>query len=401
MGMVMPAKMLSVVLPCLNEEETIGICIQKVQRVLAESGQAGEIIVADNGSTDRSHQVAAGLGARVVDQPVKGYGAAYLKGIESARGDYIVMGDSDDTYDFLEIPKLIHELDKGADMVIGSRFKGDIRPGAMSFSHRYIGNPILSGILNLFFQSRISDCHSGFRAFTHQAIARLHLSTTGMEFASEMIVSALRNKIRIVEVPITYYPRKGESKLESLSDAWRHMRFMLLFSPNWLFLLPGMLLFTSGLGLFCATGLGWFRLFGHVFDIHAMIFFALFTLLGFQIITTGLFAKAFSVREGFTSPSRVVEEFFKFFNLERALTWGTGMFLAGLSGCMYIVYLWVKTHFVGYFLMPKQSLFSAVLMIMGLQTIFSAFFISLLRLPSIPRAASRVSRTSSKGSAST
>jgi glycosyltransferase involved in cell wall biosynthesis len=325
------------------------------------------------------------MGARVVDQPIKGYGAAYLKGLEAARGDYIVMGDSDDTYDFLDAPKLIKELEAGADMVLGSRFKGNILPGAMSFSHRYIGNPILSGILNLFFGSRISDCHSGFRAFTREAAQRLQLSTLGMEFASEMIVSALRHRLRIVEVPIIYHPRKGESKLESLSDAWRHIRFMLLFSPDWLFLAPGLTLFAGGLGLFLNTALGWLRLFGHVFDIHAMIFFAMFTLAGFQILATGLFAKAFAIREGFAAPSPLLEGFFRIFYLERALAWGGLMFLAGLAGSAYIVGLWVKIHFVGYFLMPKQSLFCVVLMIMGMQTMFSAFFISLLRLPSIAR----------------
>ena len=377
----MSGKMLSVVLPCLNEEETIGFCIQKAQRVLAGLDTPGEVIVADNGSTDHSRELAIRFGARVVDQPVKGYGAAYLKGIEAARGDYIVMGDSDDTYDFLDIPKLLLELDNGAEMVIGSRFRGTILKGAMSFSHRYIGNPVLSGVLNLFFHSRISDCHSGFRAFTRDAVDRLHLSTTGMEFASEMIVSALRNKIRIVEVPITYYPRKGESKLESLSDAWRHMRFMLLFSPTWLFLVPGLLLFGGGLAALVTTALGWFRVLGHVFDIHAMIFFAMFTLLGFQIVTTGLFAKAFAVREGFNSRSRMVDGFYKVFNLERTIILGAGLFLAGTAGSGYIVYEWVKINFVGYFLMPKQSLLCVVMMIMGLQAIFSAFFISLLRLP--------------------
>jgi glycosyltransferase involved in cell wall biosynthesis len=374
-------KTISVVLPCLNEEETIGFCIEKAQRILSELKVSGEVIVADNGSTDHSRELAVRLGARVIDQPIKGYGAAYLKGLDAAIGDYIVMGDSDDTYDFLEIPKLILELDKGADMVIGSRFKGTILKGAMSFSHRYIGNPVLSGILNLFFRSSISDCHSGFRAFTRVAIHRLHLTTTGMEFASEMIVSALRNKIRIVEVPITYHPRKGESKLESLSDAWRHMRFMLLFSPNWLFLVPGLALFGSGLICLLLTAAGWLRVLGHVFDIHAMIFFAMFTLLGFQTITTGLFAKAFGVREGLTSPSYLIERLYKVASLERAITVGGILFLAGLAGSCYIVFEWVKINFVGYFLMPKQSLLCMVLMIMGLQTIFSAFFISLLRLP--------------------
>jgi glycosyltransferase involved in cell wall biosynthesis len=381
----MPGKTLSIILPCLNEAETIGVCVEKALRALKESGFPGEVIVADNGSTDGSREAAMRAGAKVVVQPVKGYGAAYLKGLEAAQGDYIVMGDSDDTYDFLDTPRLVKELDAGADMVLGSRFKGTILPGAMSFSHRYIGNPILSGTLNLFFGSRISDCHSGFRAFTREAALRLHLSTLGMEFASEMIVSALRNKLRIVEVPITYHPRKGESKLESLSDAWRHMRFMLLFSPNWLFLAPGLLLFLGGLTLFFNTALGWLILFGHVFDIHAMIFFAMFTLAGFQILTTGLFAKAFAAREGFAAPSRLLESFFRIFYLERALTWGGLMFLAGFAGSAYIVGLWVKIRFVGYFLMPKESLFCVVLMIMGLQTMFSAFFISLLRLPSIAR----------------
>jgi glycosyltransferase involved in cell wall biosynthesis len=381
----MPGKTLSIILPCLNEAETIGVCVEKARRALAGMGLEGEVIVADNGSTDGSRELARSMGARVVDQPIKGYGAAYLKGLEAARGDYIVMGDSDDTYDFLDAPKLIKELEAGADMVLGSRFKGNILPGAMSFSHRYIGNPILSGILNLFFGSRISDCHSGFRAFTREAAQRLKLSTLGMEFASEMIVSALRHRLRIVEVPIIYHPRKGESKLESLSDAWRHMRFMLLFSPDWLFLAPGLTLFAGGLGLFLNTALGWLRLFGHVFDIHAMIFFAMFTLAGFQILATGLFAKAFAIREGFAAPSPLLEGFFKIFYLERALAWGGLMFLAGLAGSAYIVGLWVKIHFVGYFLMPKQSLFCVVLMIMGMQTMFSAFFISLLRLPSVAR----------------
>lgn len=377
----MSGKSLSVVLPCLNEVETIGICIQKALKAIAAENISGEVVVADNGSTDGSQQLAITLGAKVVHQPIRGYGAAYLKGLESAQGEYIVMGDSDDTYDFLDIPKLLAELDKGADMVIGSRFKGTILKGAMSFSHRYIGNPVLSGVLNLFFHSHISDCHSGFRAFTREAIQKLKLTTTGMEFASEMIVSALRNKIHIVEIPITYYPRKGISKLESLSDAWRHMRFMLLFSPNWLFLIPGLVLFGGGLIALLDTALGWLSLFGHVFDIHAMIFFAMFTLLGFQIINTGLFAKAFGVREGFNLPSQGLENFYKVFSLERSIALGGSLFLAGLAGSTYIVYLWVKINFVGYFLMPKQSLLCMVMMVMGLQTIFSAFFISLLRLP--------------------
>ena len=220
---------LSVVMPCLNEEATIAACIQKAWTALEKMGVTGEIIVADNGSTDHSVAIAQSLGARVVHQFCRGYGAAYQAGIAAARGKSIVIGDSDDTYDFSEIDRFLQPLGKGYHFVIGSRFRGEIRPGAMPWLHRYIGNPFLTGMLNLLFKAGVSDAHCGMRAFTREAYDTMQLQTTGMEFASEMVVKAAKTGLRIAEVPITYYPRKGESKLHSFRDGWRHLRFMLGF----------------------------------------------------------------------------------------------------------------------------------------------------------------------------
>ncbi len=233
----------SVVMPCLNEQQTIGSCIEKAKRTMKSLGIRGEVVVADNGSTDNSVSIAENLGARVVHQPIRGYGAAYQAGIEATRGNYIIIGDSDDTYDFTDLERFLTPLRNGHDLVMGSRFKGEILPGAMPWSHRYIGNPILSGILRWVFHTSISDAHCGMRAFTRQAYDKMQLQTTGMEFASEMVVKAAQAGLKISETPITYYPRLGESKLNSFRDAWRHLRFMLLFSPTHLFALPGALLF--------------------------------------------------------------------------------------------------------------------------------------------------------------
>ena len=229
----------SVVMPCLNEEATVGACIEKAHRTLKRLGLRGEVIVADNGSTDASVPIAESLGARVVHQPIRGYGAAYQAGIQAARGKYILIGDSDDTYDFTDLERFITPLRNGYDFVMGSRFKGEILKGAMSWSHRTIGNPILSGILRWFFHTSISDAHCGMRAFTREAYEVMQLQTTGMEFASEMVIKVVQADLKLCEVPITYYPRQGESKLNSFRDAWRHLRFMLLLSPTHLFVLPG------------------------------------------------------------------------------------------------------------------------------------------------------------------
>ena len=219
----------SVVMPCLNEQETLGACIRKAQRTLEALGVSGEVVVADNGSTDDSIGIAEHLGAHVVHQPIRGYGAAYQAGFAAARGQFIVMGDSDDTYDFTDLKRFITPLREGYDLVIGNRFKGDIMPGAMPWARRYIGNPILSGILRWLFGTAISDSHCGMRSFTAEAYKRMVLKTTGMEFASEMVVKALAVNLNILEIPITYYPRAGESKLNAVRDAVRHIRFMLKY----------------------------------------------------------------------------------------------------------------------------------------------------------------------------
>jgi glycosyltransferase involved in cell wall biosynthesis len=376
----MPTVDISVIIPCLNERETIAASVRKALEGIAASGVTGEVVVVDNGSTDGSAAIAEAAGALVIREERRGYGAAYLRGIAETAGRYLVFGDADDTYDFRVVPELIAPLRQGADMVLGSRFKGTIQKGAMSFSHRYIGNPILTGMLNLFFRSSLSDAHTGLRVITRDAINKLNLKTTGMEFASEMIVAALKAGLRIREIPIVYSARRGESKLNSLSDAWRHLRFMLLFSPTWLYLVPGGLLFFGGGAAFFLSGAGKLFFLRHQWDFHAMVFFELFCLLGFQIIMIGLFARSFSLREGFESRDRFLEKLEKFVTLERGIFIGALFFLAGFGGSLYIVAKWIKVNFVGPFVEIKLSLFCLLFMLMGIQIIFSSFFLSLLKI---------------------
>jgi glycosyltransferase involved in cell wall biosynthesis len=222
---------LSIILPCLNEEQALGACLEKIKQIIKENNPKAEIIVVDNGSTDRSCQIAQELGARLIHEKERGYGSACLKGLESAKGTYLFLADSDGSYDFKEIPRFIAELKKGHDFIIGNRFKGQIEKGAMSWSHKYIGNPALSGILRLFFKTAIHDAHCGMRAITKAALEKLNLRTKGMEFASEMAILVGKNKLKVKELPINYHKRKGESKLRTLADGWRHLRFMLLYSP--------------------------------------------------------------------------------------------------------------------------------------------------------------------------
>ena len=373
----MDAIEVSVVFPCLNEQESIGGCIQKAFSVIKESGLSGEVIVSDNGSTDNSIEIARSLGAKVVQQPEKGYGNAYLKGFAEAKGAFVVMADSDSTYDISEMGALIEKLKSGYDMVIGSRFKGKILKGAMPWPNRYIGNPILTGFLNIFFNSKVSDAHSGFRAMTQDALKRLKLNTGGMEFASEMVIKAIKAKLKMAEVPITYYPRQGKSKLNPFPDAWRHMRFMLLYSPNYLFLIPGGFLFILGLLVLLLSGWQKLVLFGHRFDIHAMVFSSAFCLLGFQIINLGLYAKTYALLAGFEEKDPLLQKFYAKFNLEKGLILGALVFLLGFSGLIAIFYRWVSEGF-GPLNEVRLALFSLTFMVMGIQTIFSSFFLSLL-----------------------
>ena len=376
--------LVSVVMPCLNEEETLGTCIQKAQNTLEELDIQGEVIVADNGSTDASVEIAERLGARVVHQSLRGYGAAYLAGIAAAKGQYIVMGDSDDTYDFTDLERFITPLRDGCDFVIGNRLKGEILPGAMPKLHRYLGNPVLSGILNVLFRSGVSDAHCGMRSFTREAYQQMELQTTGMEFASEMVIKAIKTDLKIKEIPITYYPRKGESKLNSFRDGWRHLRFMLMLSPTYLFLIPGILLFLLGLVGTVALLPGPLQIGSRAHDIHVMVLACLLCLLGYQVILLGLSARTLSDTRGFFGSDPLIQRVYRHFTLEKGLLLGCVIFAVGFLIDGWIVYGWVKSGF-GELQKVRPALFALLLMILGTQTIFSAFFVSMLGIPTEKR----------------
>ena len=339
-------------------------------------GIDGEVVVADNGSTDHSVEIAEALGARVVHQPLRGYGNAYLKGLAEARGQYLVMVDSDDTYEFEDIPNFVALLRAGKEFVNGNRFKGIMAAGSMTWSHRYIGNPLLSGLLNIFFHTGLGDAHCGMRAFTREAYERMHVETPGMEFASEMVIHATKSGLEIAELPTNYYPREGESKLHSIRDGWRHLRFLLVYSPTHLFLLPGLFFFCLGLlgmglllrGPFVAFGRGW--------DVHVMILSALVTLLGYQVMSLGIYAKTFSLTLQFDDHDAVLDKLMRLFTLERGLAVGAAFLLFGLA-CLGSVYLqWVGNNF-GALDAIRPSLLGMTLMTIGGQTVFSSFLLSL------------------------
>jgi glycosyltransferase involved in cell wall biosynthesis len=369
----------SVVMPCLNEEETIGSCVQKALEGIRRTGLPGEVIVADNGSTDRSTEIAGELGARVIHQPERGYGNAYRAGFEAARGKYIVMGDSDDTYDFTEIKSFVDKLREGNDYVLGSRFSGQILPGAMPWLHRYVGNPVLTGILNFMFGLKSSDAHSGYRAFTKEAYRRMRLQTTGMEFASEIVINAARANLKVAEVPITYYPRGGESKLRSFRDGWRHLRFMLLYSPDHLFVIPGLVLFVVGL-----FGMLWLLsgpkiISGHFVDYHFMFIASLLTIVGFQVLLTGFFAKAYAFTHRFAPDDLMIQRFYRYFSLEEWLIAGFVVFLVGFAIDTAIFVQWADQGFKNLFAV-REALLALTLMVIGLQLIFSSFLLSILNI---------------------
>lgn len=369
----------SVVLPCLNEEEAIGICIKKIKEVFLKEDISGEIIVADNGSVDCSRQIAEKEGARVVLETQRGYGAAYLRGLREVKGKYILIADSDNTYDFHELPKFVTLLKQGNDFVIGSRFKGKIKRGAMPWSHRYIGNPILSWMTRLFFHTKLSDIHCGMRAFTYEAYRKMKLNTMGMEFATEMVVSALTHKLKTCELPINYHPRKGESKLSPLYDAWRHIRFMLLYCPVWLYFIPGLAGFLVGASLLLLLLKGPFLFLGHYWDIHLMVFASVFCILSFQVLNLGIYAHSYAIRQGFLRYDAFTLFFQRNFNLERGLVLGSALFLIGLGINVFIFLEWFYKSF-GALYRIRESILAMTLLVIGLQTIFSSFFISLLFL---------------------
>ena len=273
----------SVVIPCMNEEEAVGHVVDQALEGIRRSGRSGEVIVVDNGSTDRSAEIAEAHGATVVTEPRAGYGSAYLAGLDKAQGEYVVMGDADGTYPLAQLGPFVDRLERGDDLVIGSRFDGEIHDGAMPWANRYIGNPILTGMLNLMFGVKVSDAHCGMRAVRRSALQVLDLHSTGMEFASEMVFKAYRRGLTVSEIPIDYYPRTGESKLNRVGDAWRHVRFMLLYSPSWLYLVPGGILLLLGLLGMLVLATGPVDVFGRTWQIHTMLGFVALTLIGAQV----------------------------------------------------------------------------------------------------------------------
>jgi glycosyltransferase involved in cell wall biosynthesis len=366
----------SVVIPCLNEAESIALVVAKAGETLREHGIDGEVIVVDNGSTDRSAELARGGGARVVHEPRRGYGSAYLAGFDAARGRYILMGDADDSYDFAEIPRFLAALDDGADMVIGNRMPR-IRPGAMPWHHRYLGNPVLTGLLNLFFRSGVSDAHCGMRAFRRDLLPALNLRTTGMEFASEHVIRASKLGLDIREVEIEYHPRRGESKLASFSDGWRHLRFLLVHSPTWLFLVPGLALVGLGLamGLVVLTGVS---ILGREWDIHTLIASALLVIVGSQVIQFGVFGRAYAAYY-LGEHDRLFDRLRERLRLEHGLLAGALLLLAGLAICAVIAGIWIDRGF-GDLREQKLAVAGLTLLVLGIQIVFGSFFLSVLGL---------------------
>ncbi|MFA4984185.1 MAG: glycosyltransferase family 2 protein [Candidatus Omnitrophota bacterium] len=367
----------SVVLPCLNEEDGIGSCIRKIRGVFQRQGINGEIIVVDNSSLDRSREIAASLGARVILEERRGYGAAYLRGLKEARGDFIVIADSDGSYDFEELPKFINPLKEGCDFVIGSRFKGKIEKGAMPWPNRYIGNPLLSGMCRIFFRTRLSDIHCGMRSFTRQAYAKMRLRTKGMEFATEMAVAALQNDLKICEVAVNYRPRLGKSKLNPLFDAWRHIRFMLFYCPAWLYFVPGTLGFILGITILLLLSRGPVLFMGRYWGIHVMIFSGSLCILSYQVLNIGIYAHTYAIREGLLKYDKLTLFLKRHFTLERGIMAGAVIFAIGLGINIWIFAEWLLRDF-GALHRIRESILSMALLIIGIQTFFSSFFISFL-----------------------
>jgi glycosyltransferase involved in cell wall biosynthesis len=368
-------------MPCLNEKDTIGLCIDQALAALREQDLNGEVIVSDNGSTDGSVEIARARGACVVHQPERGYGAAYMMGIAAARGRYILIADSDNTYDFHDLPRLIAPLRAGGDLVLGSRFMGKILPGAMPWPNRYIGNPILTGMLNLMFHQRVTDAHSGMRAFTRQAWTRMQLKTTGMEFASEMLIKSSLARLKIEEVPIIYHPRGGDSKLNRFSDAWRHIRFMLLFSPSHLFLIPGLFATLVGLCVTFALVRGPIRIGDFYIGIHYMVLGSLLAVLGLQMLSFGLSARVYAFSEHLLTDDRWLRSFMRYFTLERGLLGGGLLTLLGFGTLVYILVQWLSGDArFNELIHLHEAIAASTLMIIGAQIIAASFFLSLLDL---------------------
>jgi glycosyltransferase involved in cell wall biosynthesis len=376
----------SIVMPCLNEAETLAACIQKAQSAIEKDGLSAEIIVADNGSTDGSPAIAKEFGARIVPVARKGYGSALIGGIEAARGEFVIMGDADDSYDFTAIAPLIEKLRGGYDLVVGNRFRGGIERDAMPWLHRWIGNPVLTFISRVFFHTPVGDMHCGLRGFRKDAFARMRLKATGMEFASEMVIKASLKRMRITEVPVTLRPdgRTRAPHLRTWRDGWRHLRFMLLFSPRWLFLYPGIALFAIGLIVGAALEMGPVKVGPFGFDISTLLLAGFCCLIGYQLVVFAVFTKVFAMREGFHPPNAAYAAMFRYVRLETGLVLGLLMIVLGVGGLVLAVLSWQTMGFG--VLDPRTTMRevipAAVLLTLGVQTVFASFFLSILGIDS-------------------
>jgi glycosyltransferase involved in cell wall biosynthesis len=366
---------ISIVIPALNEEGIVGKTVRSVPvDELNEKGLETEIVVVDNASTDNTAKEAEEAGARVVLGSKRGYGNAYLKGFQEAKGDIIVMGDADGTYPFPITYDFIQPILNGeADFVMGSRLKGDIKEGAMPALHRYVGNPFLTWVLNFLFKAGISDAHCGMRAIKKDTIKLLDLKSGGMEFASEMVIEAARKNVKIAEIPITYYPREGESKLSSFSDGWRHLRFMMLYRPTPFLLGPGILALAVGIFLTMTVAIeGQSRL-------HTLILGSLLLIIGYQMMLAWIHFGAFGTVYGFSKSSGIVKKIMSYHSLGRELSIGLLLLLAGVAGGIYVLYSWTAVGF-GPLFQIQYAMLALILSILGIQTIFSGMFLSLLLL---------------------
>ena len=375
---------LTIVMPCLNEAETLEACLRKARSFLARSGIVGEIVIGDNGSTDGSQEIARGLGARVIDVALRGYGAALYAACSAARGRYIIMADSDDSYDFSDLSAFVDKLREGFDLVMGNRFKGEIKPGAMPWKNRYIGNPVLSGIGQMLFPSQLGDFHCGIRGFSKDAFYAMDLRTTGMEFASEMVIKATQRKMRLAEVPTTL-AKDGRSRpphLRPYRDGWRHLRFMLLFSPNWLFLYPGFVLMAVSFVLGGLLVRGPLTIAGHELDVNTLIYCAFFLLIGFQSVMFALLSRIYAVQESLYPTTESYKKLFRYITLESGLVAGLVLALAGLALAVYTVLIWKHQSFghLDLFRVSRIVIPAATSLALGVEIMLFSFFLSTLGL---------------------
>ena len=374
---------LTILMPCLNEAETLAICIRKARGFLQQNNIEGEVLIADNGSTDGSQQIAVSEGARVVNVVEKGYGNALLGGIKDAKGTYTIMGDADDSYDFSNLILFVQKLREGHDLVMGNRFRGGIEKNAMPFLHKYLGNPVLSFIGRLFFTSNIKDFHCGLRGFNTQKIKDLSLRTTGMEFASEMVVKSVLFKYKTEEVPTTLKKdgRNRAPHLNTWRDGWRHLVFLLLYSPKWLFLISGLLLLLFSIAVFSVISFKMIFLHNIGIDIHTLSYFGFLIILCYQLLLFYVFSKIYAINQGLIPIKKTFKKIFTYITLERGIVLGIGIFALGLGLAIYLLQYWADKgfgeitdfHYTFRLLIP-----SAVCMVLGIQTVFASFFMRLL-----------------------